>query len=158
MVSPLRRLCPRRQRNELPLRSPFPRTFPLRTLKYENIGTSFTTRIPAHVGRPIRSESKRAPFGSCVSWLSSSSPSWHIRNCADGGRHSFPIPPDSYAAAPTVVCSFLPKDLIRYDGRFDSWINFSVSEINRTIFLFSSSILPRNKAESPSLLHVSTWG
>jgi hypothetical protein len=37
--------------------------------------------IPAHVGRPRRSESKRAASRSCVSWLSSSSASWHIRNC-----------------------------------------------------------------------------
>ena len=73
-----------------------------------------------------------------------------IRNCTYGGRHSFPISPDPYAAAPTVVRSFLRKDLIRSDSCFDSWINFSVSEINRTIFLFSSSILPRNKAESSS--------
>ena len=57
------------------------------------------------------------------------------------------ISPGPYAAAPTVVRSFLLKHLIRSDSWFDSWINFSVSEINRTIFLFSSSILPRNKAE-----------
>jgi hypothetical protein len=73
-----------------------------------------------------------------------------IRNYTDDGRHSFPISPEPYAAAPTVVRSFLRKDLIRSDSCFDSWINFSVSEINRTIFLFSSSISPRNKAESSS--------
>jgi hypothetical protein len=71
-------------------------------------------------------------------------------NCTYGGGHSFPISPDPYAAVPTVVRSFLRKDLICSDSCFDSWINFSVSEINRTIFLFSSSILPRNKAESSS--------
>ena len=75
---------------------------------------------------------------------------WHMRNCTDGGRHSFPISTETYAAAPAVVRSFLRKDLIRSDSCFDSWINFSVSEINRTIFLFSSSILPRNEAESSS--------
>jgi hypothetical protein len=62
----------------------------------------------------------------------------------------FPISTETYAAAPAVVRSFLRKDLIRSDSCFDSWINLSVSEIRRTIFLFSSSILPCNKAESSS--------
>jgi len=73
-----------------------------------------------------------------------------LRNCTDDGRHSFPISTEPYAAAPAVVRSFLRKDLIRSDSCFDSWINLSVSEIRRTIFLFRSSILPCNKAESSS--------
>ncbi len=42
------------------------------------------------------------------------------------------------------------KDLIRSDSCFDSWINFSASVIKRAVFLLSSSILHRSKADSRS--------
>jgi hypothetical protein len=48
------------------------------------------------------------------------------------------------------------KDLIRADSCFDSWINFSASAIKRTVFQFSSTILHRNKADSPSRCDLGT--
>ena len=40
------------------------------------------------------------------------------------------------------------RNLTRADSCVDSWINFSASTIKRAVFLFSSSILHSNKAES----------
>src|SRR5437762_10555175 len=44
----------------------------------------------------------------------------------------------------------LSRDLTCADSCFDSWINFPASTINRAVFLFSSSTLRRNKADSSS--------
>ena len=44
----------------------------------------------------------------------------------------------------------LSRDLTCADSCFDSWINFPASTIKRAVFLFSSSTLHRNKADSSS--------
>src|SRR5213596_2247017 len=44
----------------------------------------------------------------------------------------------------------LSRDLTCADSCFDSWINFPASTIKRAVFLFSSSTLRRNKADSSS--------